>query len=120
MVVDFCSGIVTHGPLEMFEIGTFPANASPESKAQAQQLSDLFKAGGATCPVHDDIQARRWPKLAVNAAQNPVTALTLCDDANFLRSSEVADATIVDIMRQVGDLARAVGYDAITEDWIYE
>jgi 2-dehydropantoate 2-reductase len=49
---------------------------------------------------------------------NPVTALTLCDDANFLRSSDVADDMIVKIMRQTGDIARAAGYDTITEEWI--
>ena len=113
-------GIVEHGPLERFEIGTYPAKASPESKAQARQFSDIFANGGATCPVFDDIQTRRWPKLAVNCALNPVTALTLCDDANFLRSSDVADETIVEIMRQTGRIAKAAGYDAITEEWIQD
>ena len=113
-------GIVEHGPLEFFEIGTFPANASSEAKAKAQTFSGLFSAGGATCPVFDDIQTNRWSKIAVNAAWNPVTALTLCDDANYLRSSDVADETIVKIMRQVSDIARAAGYYQVTEEWIQD
>jgi ketopantoate reductase len=44
-------GYCIHGPLERFEIGTFPVNASSEAKAKAQQLSDIFKAGGATALV---------------------------------------------------------------------
>ncbi len=49
-----------------------------------------------------------------------MTALTLCDDANFLRSSSVADETIVKIMRQAGDVARAAGYPQLTEEWIQD
>ena len=95
-------------------------NANTAAKAQAQHLSDLFAAGGASCPVIDDIQTKRWLKLAVNCAWNPVTALSLCDDANFLRSSSVADETIVKIMRQAGDVARAAGYPQVTEEWIQD
>ena len=107
------------GPLERFEIGTYPAIASAAAKARAQAFSDIFKAGGATCPVFDDIQARRWIKLAVNAAWNPSSALTLCDDGNFLRSSDLADNMIVKLMREVGEVASAAGYPGvITEEEI--
>jgi 2-dehydropantoate 2-reductase len=106
--------------LERFEVGTFPSNASAEAKAQTQRFSDIFTAGGGNCPVFDDIQTKRWPKLAVNCAWNPVTALTLCDDANYLRSSDLADDMIVKIMRQVGDVARAAGYEQVTEEVIQD
>ena len=49
-----------------------------------------------------------------------MTALSLCDDANFLRSSSLADETIVKIMRQAGDVARAAGYPQVTEEWIQD
>lgn len=58
-------GIVEHGPLEHFDIGTYPASASPQAKAQAQRFSDLFKAGGGSCPLYDDIQPVKWIKVAV-------------------------------------------------------
>jgi 2-dehydropantoate 2-reductase len=106
-------GYCVHGPLELFEIGTYPASASAEAKAKAQQLSDIFKAGGASAPVFDDIQERRWIKLAVNAAWNPATALSLCDDANFLRSSPDADSMIVKIFQEVGTIAAAAGYPGL-------
>lgn len=112
-------GVVEHGPLERFEIGTYPANASTAAKAQAQELSDLFAAGGGTCPVHDDVQTKRWVKLAINACWNSVTALTLCDDANYLRSSPNAENTMRKIMREVGRVAAADGYEhVITEEVI--
>ena len=44
-------GVVEMGPLERFEIGTYPANASAKAKAQVQRLSAIWKAGGATAPV---------------------------------------------------------------------
>lgn len=110
-------GVVEMGPLETFEIGTYPANAGTVAKARAQQFSGLYQRAGATCPVYDDVQTKRWPKLALNIAFNPVTALTRCDDGNFLRSSPIADDIIVDTMRQCGIVARAEGYD-VTEEYI--
>lgn len=59
-------GVVEMGPLERFEIGTYPANASKEAKAQTQRLSDIWKAGGATAPVFEDVQPVRWVKVAIN------------------------------------------------------
>ncbi|KAI5365378.1 Putative ketopantoate reductase ApbA/PanE, 6-phosphogluconate dehydrogenase-like domain superfamily [Septoria linicola] len=113
-------GVVEHGTLlEQFEIGTYPASASPSFQAQVQRLSDIFAAFGAKAPVHADIQPRRWIKLAVNASFNPMTALTLCDDGNLLRSSPMAISVARDVMREVGRLATAAGYpDIITEDEI--
>jgi len=113
-------GIVEHGPLERFEIGTSPANATPEAKAQAQGFSDLFKAGGATCPVQDDIQVKRWIKVAVNACWNSVCALTLCDDANYLRSSPDAETMMRKIMREVGLVATADGYENVVTEEVIE
>jgi len=112
-------GVVEMGPLETFEIGTYPADAGEVAKSRARQLSALYQSGGATCPVYDDIQTKRWPKLALNFAFNPVTALTRCDDGNFLRSSSIADDVIVDTMRQCGIVAKAAGYE-VSEDYIQD
>ena len=114
-------GVVDMGPLERFEIGTYPANASADAKAQTQKLSDMWKKGGATAPVFDDVQPVRWLKVAINASWNPICALTVCDDANFLRSSNQTEAAIRKIMKEVSRVATAAGYpDAITEERIDE
>jgi 2-dehydropantoate 2-reductase len=66
-VTQTAPGIVEMAALERFEIGPYPAkNASPKAKAQTQQLSDLWKAGGATAPVFEDVQPVRWIKVAIN------------------------------------------------------
>lgn len=114
-------GIIEHGtPLERFEVGTYPANAGVDAKSKADQLADLFAKGDGTCVPYDDIQSQRWYKLALNAAFNPVTALTLCDDANLIRSSEGALEMLKDIMREVGATAKAYGYENIDETSIAE
>jgi len=112
-------GVVEHGPLQRFEIGTYPPKAKTEAKAQCQGFSDLFKAGGASAPVFYDVQPQRWIKVAVNAAWNASTALTLCDDANYLRSSPSVEPMIRKIMKDVGKVAAAAGYpDVITDEAI--
>lgn len=119
-VVQVEQGVVEHGtPLERFEIGTYPASSSTTGKAQVQNLVDLFARGGATCVAYDDIQSQRWYKLALNASMNPICALTLCDDGNYLRSSEGAIEMACDVMREVGKVATALGYkDLITDETI--
>lgn len=113
------AGVVEHlTPLECFEISTYPAKSSDMAKSQAQRLADTFAAGGATCKVYDDIQPQRWNKLAINATFNSMCALSLCDDGNFLRSSEGAENMIRDVMREISRLASALGYDSVTDDVI--
>lgn len=114
-------GIIEHGtPLERFEVGAFPAESSRSAKAKVTLLVDLFAKGGGTCVPFEDIQAKRWEKLSVNAALNPVTALTLCDDANFIRSSTGALEVAKDVMREVGKVASAYGYTLVDEEKIKE
>lgn len=121
-VVQVEPGVVEHGtPLERFEIGSYPAaNASVTTKQKVNGLVDLFTKGGATCVAYDDVQPQRWYKLALNATLNPICALTLCDDGNYLRSSDGALAMACDVMREVGRVASALGYDNITDDTINE
>jgi 2-dehydropantoate 2-reductase len=113
-------GCVQMGPLELFEIGVYPNHtASSPAQQKAEAFAELFKQGGATCKVFDDIQKARWIKLSVNAAWNPFCALTHCDDANLLRSSPGAIDQIKGIMKEVASIATAVGYpDLITDDEI--
>lgn len=113
-------GVVVMGPNERLDLGTYPADAPTSAKAKVDILSKLWVAGGGNAPVYDDIQARRWLKLSVNFAFNPISALTRCDGSNFLLSSEVADDLIVKVMRQVGQIAAAEGYTDITEESIQE
>jgi 2-dehydropantoate 2-reductase len=112
-------GHVKMGPLQLLHVGTFPATASASAKTQVQTFADTFAKGGGIIQVHDDVQAQRWIKLAVNVAWNPTCALSLCDDGNFLSSSDVAEKAVWDLMREVKTVADAAGYQgAITDEEI--
>lgn len=114
-------GVVEHlTPLERFEVGTYPPSGSGRAKEKVQMLVNLFAKGDATCVAYDDVQSQRWYKVALNASLNPLCALTLCDDGNYLRSSEEALQMACDVMREVGRVASAKGYDIISEDTINE
>jgi 2-dehydropantoate 2-reductase len=66
-VTQTAPGLVEMAALERFEIGPYPArNASAKAREQTQQLSELWKAGGATAPVFDDVQPVKWLKVAIN------------------------------------------------------
>ena len=112
-------GTIEMGPLERFEIGTYPADAPSKAKEETRRLSELWASGGATAPVFDDVQPVRWLKVAINASWNPICALTLCDDANYLRSSETSEKMVRKIMEEVGSVATVAGYpDAINQSLI--
>jgi 2-dehydropantoate 2-reductase len=112
-------GQIQMGPLQLIQIGTYPANAPAAAKKAAQTFATLFAKGGGTIQLHDDVQPQRWIKLAVNAAWNPLCALTRCDDANLLRSSPAASDMMEDVMREVASVAAASGYPgAVSEEEI--
>ncbi|KAF2115416.1 ketopantoate reductase PanE/ApbA C terminal-domain-containing protein [Lophiotrema nucula] len=102
------AGIVKHGEVELLEVGSYPATAS---SVQAEVFSKLVQAAGGTAEVYEDIQWKRWFKLVINASWNPVCALTLCKDAEFLQASTLAADFIYSVMLEVVAIARAYGHD---------
>jgi 2-dehydropantoate 2-reductase len=110
-------GRVLMGPLQRLEIGPFPAG---RNSGAAERFATVFRAGGGVIEVCDDVQAQRWIKLSVNVAWNPICALTRCDDANFIRSSPMAEGTVRDTMAEVAALAKKAGYDVVSQAAIDE
>lgn len=142
------AGYVEMGPIERLEVGIYPSltegvetngesHVSSHSQAQGRlaKFAAIFTAGGGNCIIHPDIQPARWIKLAMNAAWNPICALTRCDDANYLRSggpfsrdhnkwppttaSFLPMSEIYHVMKEVALLAEASGYpNVVTEEVI--
>jgi 2-dehydropantoate 2-reductase len=115
------AGVVDYGAtlketLNMLELGTYPASAPASHKRAAEQFAALVEKGGGAAKVFDDIQPQRWSKLVVNASWNPITALTLCSDADFLRSSPGAVDLVRSVMFEVVALARAAKIEGVTEE----
>jgi 2-dehydropantoate 2-reductase len=110
-------GIIAHKEVERLQIGTYPAR-EPRAQTKMDQFVAIMKGGGGNIEVYEDIQAERWSKLVVNAAWNPVTALSRSRDAYFLRSSPEAVDMIHNIMLEVAKVARAAGYEQINEQLV--
>lgn len=113
-VIDY--GATQKETLNMLEIGTYPATAPEAHKRAAHQLCALVEAGGGVAKVFDDVQPKRWSKLIVNASLNPITALSLCNDADFIRSSPGAVELIRNVMMEVVSIAKALGVQGIDEE----
>ena len=110
-------GHIQMGTFEKLEVGTFPASTY-QNKSGLQKAADDFmnimKKAGSEVLWYDDIQEKRWNKLLLNAAWNPICALTLSRDVAFLQSSPEAYKVVEDVMLEVVPIARALGYTSIT------
>lgn len=111
-------GTVEHKEVELMHVGTYPADAGGAAKAAARAFAGLLGAGGATARVHEDVQAERWQKLLVNAAWNPVCALSRSRDRGFLDAHADAPAFVRDVMLEVAAVAQACGYAHVNADMV--
>ncbi|EEU43369.1 uncharacterized protein NECHADRAFT_45039 [Fusarium vanettenii 77-13-4] len=101
--------------LNLFELGTYPSKAPQSHKDAARRFADLMIKGGGGAEVHENIQIARWSKLLMNAAWNPIGALTLTTDGDFLRTSEpYAHDLAWGIMMELVELAKATGIEGVT------
>ncbi|KAJ9609694.1 hypothetical protein H2200_006022 [Cladophialophora chaetospira] len=109
---------IKHTEIELLHIGTYPSS-SPHQKA-ATSFSDFLTAGGGTTQLHEDIQSARFSKLLVNASWNPICALSLSRDAQFLASSppEISLALIKSLMLEIASIANACGYEDINAETV--
>ena len=112
-VIDY--GASQNETLNILEIGTYPASAAQTYKDVAEHLAHLVKKGGGNAEVFDDIQPRRWGKLVVNAAWNPICALSLSSDADFLRSSPGAVDLVRSVMLEIVTIAKAIDIQGVDE-----
>lgn len=106
-------GVIAHQEVERLHIGSYPSSA-PNTHAQA--FISLLHQAGATAILFDDVQGERWYKLLLNAAWNPICALTQSSDVEFMQSSEGATDFVLDVMMEAREIAKAQGYDIAKEE----
>ncbi|KAI2612764.1 6-phosphogluconate dehydrogenase C-terminal domain-like protein [Hypoxylon fragiforme] len=127
-------GVVRHTEVELLHVGAYPATGGEgegEGRRAANAFAALLAQGGATAQVHADVQRERWVKLLVNAAWNPVCALTRLRDREFLTASERLRLGpeqqeeggdgfrfIRDVMLEIASVARAHGYADVGEELV--
>ncbi|KAF2169385.1 hypothetical protein M409DRAFT_32888, partial [Zasmidium cellare ATCC 36951] len=93
-------GYITHGDVNMLEVGPFPTE-STRTKEAAEQLISTLNTGGGNLKYVEKIQEKRWFKLLLNAPWNPICALTLSRDVAFLASSDFAESVIKGVLSEV-------------------
>jgi 2-dehydropantoate 2-reductase len=81
---------------------------------RTKNIADALSAAGFEVTVSDFIEKDYWVKLLGNVSFNPVSALTVSTADKLLENAAVK-AYMVDIMREVLAIGRAVGVDADIE-----
>lgn len=84
-------------------VGRITVGADPAAIAPAQRVADLFRAVGVDASAVPDIRGALWQKAIVNAAINPLSALTGLTNGQLVERPELARR-----MRAVVDEAVAV------------
>jgi 2-dehydropantoate 2-reductase len=79
--------------------------------ARTKRIADALAAAGFEIVVTDSIEKEFWVKLLGNVSFNPVSALTVTTADQLIQNEEVK-AYMVEIMREVLAIGRAVGVDA--------
>jgi 2-dehydropantoate 2-reductase len=82
-----------------------------KNTARTQRIADALSAAGFEVIVTRAIEKEFWVKLLGNVSFNPVSALTVTTADELIRNPEVK-AYMVEIMREVLAIGRAVGVDA--------
>jgi 2-dehydropantoate 2-reductase len=100
-------GLISHN------IGTKLVIGEPGgvNTARTRRISEALTAAGFEVIVSDAIEKEFWVKLLGNVSFNPVSALTVNTADRLIENQEVK-AYMVEIMREVLAIGRAVGVDA--------
>lgn len=113
-------GNIEMGGIELLQVGTYPASArssgDPTARRAADTLISTLNSAGGNAQFFEDVQEKRWGKLLLNAAWNPICALTLSRDVAYLASSPDAEGLVVETMNEVVSIAQALGFSNITQD----
>ncbi len=99
-------GVVQHVEGNRFSLGEPDGSRSQ----RVLDLSAALQSAGLKAPVSDHIRREIWLKLLGNATLNPVSALTRATMAE-MTSDPVARELLLALMREVDQVARAVGIE---------
>jgi 2-dehydropantoate 2-reductase len=100
-------GLVSHNMGKRLILG----EPGGRNTARTQRIAQALSAAGFDVAVTDFIEKEFWVKLLGNVSFNPVSALTL-STADRLIADPHVKAYMVQIMREVLAIGRAVGVDA--------
>jgi 2-dehydropantoate 2-reductase len=81
------------------------------NSARTKRIADALKEAGFEIIVTETIEKEFWVKLLGNVSFNPVSALTVSTADRLIQDRQVKDY-MINIMREVLAIGRAVGVDA--------
>lgn len=90
---------------------TLLGGETPEEQQLAQRVAGQWQASGADVEAVPDIRLRRWQKLAINCAINPLTALLRCRNGELEHHAD-ALATMRSLCAEVAATMQAEGLPA--------
>src|SRR3989449_1316290 len=82
-----------------------------KNTARTKRIADALKGAGFEIQVTEAIEKEFWVKLLGNVSFNPVSALTVSTADRLIQDRQVKDY-MINIMREVLAIGRAVGVDA--------
>jgi len=100
-------GIISHNMGSKLIVGA----PGGRNGSRTRRIADALAAAGFDVAVSASIEKDFWVKLLGNVSFNPVSALTLTTADQLIQNREVK-AYMVEIMREVLAVGRAVGVDA--------
>ena len=100
-------GLVSHNMGSKLILG----EPGGENTARTKRIASALADAGFEIVVTDSIEKEFWVKLLGNVSFNPVSALTVTTADQLIQNEEVK-AYMVEIMREVLAIGRAVGVDA--------
>ncbi len=100
-------GVVSHNMGSKLILG----EPGGRNTVRTKRIAEALAAAGFEIVVTDSIEKEFWVKLLGNVSFNPVSALTVTT-ADKLIANEEVKAYMVEIMREVLAIGRAVGVDA--------
>ena len=101
------AGLVSHNMGAKLILG----EPGGENTARTRRIAEALTAAGFEVVVSSTIEKEFWVKLLGNVSFNPVSALTVSTADRLIQNQEIK-AYMVEIMREVLAIGRAVGVDA--------
>ncbi|KAJ7574414.1 2-dehydropantoate 2-reductase [Mycena floridula] len=112
-------GLIVHNGKETMQFGCHYAE-NLDRAVQEQHLSAFVKLlvdGGTNVEVVPSIDLWRWKKTIWNCTWNTLTALTLCNTAQYLKASDSGKIVARQIIDEMTSIARALGHN-IEEEYL--
>lgn len=108
------AGEVRHAGIGDTILGTWRG----ASAADLTRVRDVFEEAGIHTRISPEIRSDLWAKVAINAAINPIAALTGLPNGRIARDRRLS-ALLEFVVREVVGVARADGVDLPADDLVH-